>query len=183
MICVAVISILSSIVTQKPLITHLRMCYVCVMHENITQKTVSKWNFTPLCYSLKVKWWKKNRIHALNPWVVESLFRLLYTCNSRFSSPRLSNFIPIKYKIGAHPISPQYSFHFITTITFLTLSNLERYKHNCYFSCDRYSSKLFRSGNTCQQIKKYPAQNWYHNRIEQILLKETVWCASFSTYD
>ena len=85
--------------------------------------------------------------------------------NTHFSSPWLSNFIPIKYKIGAHPISPQYSFHFITTITFLTLSNLERYKHNCYFSYDRYSSKLFRSGNTCQRIKKYPAQNWYHNRI------------------
>ena len=82
MICVAVISMLSSIVTQKPLITHLRMCYVCVMHENITQKTVSKWNFTPLCHSLKVKWWKKNRIHALNPWVVESLFRLLYKCKT-----------------------------------------------------------------------------------------------------
>ena len=135
------------------------------------KKTVSKWNFTPLCYALKVKWWKKT---GYIPWITESLSRWVVVSpviymqnlnNTHFFSPWLSNFIPIKYKIGAHPISPQYSFHFITTITFLTLSNLERYKHNCYFSCDRYSSKLFRGGNMCQRIKKYPARNWYHNRI------------------
>ena len=45
MICVAVISMLSSIVAQKPLITHLRMCYVCVMHENITQKNSFEMKF------------------------------------------------------------------------------------------------------------------------------------------
>ena len=47
--------------------------------------------------------------------------------------------------MGANPVSPPYiyiyiySFHFITTIDFLILSNLERYKHNWYFSRDRYS--------------------------------------------
>ena len=45
--------------------------------------------------------------------------------------------------IGAKPVSLPYiyiySFHFITTIDFLILSNLERYKHNWYFSRDRYS--------------------------------------------
>ena len=46
------------------------------------KKIVSKWNFAPLCYSLKVKWWRKNGIYALNPWVVQSLFRLLYTCKT-----------------------------------------------------------------------------------------------------
>ena len=67
--------------------------------------------------------------------------------------------------IGANPISPPYiyiyiySFHFITTIDFLILSYLERYKHNWYFSCDRYSQKLSQSGNACLRIKKYPAQN------------------------
>ena len=45
--------------------------------------------------------------------------------------------------IGAKPVSLPYlyiyRFHFITTIDFLILSNLERYKHNWYFSRDRYS--------------------------------------------
>ena len=154
------------------------------MHDNITQKNSFEMKFYFTLLRAEGKVMKENGIHALNHWVVVSpVIYMQNLKNTHFSSPWLSNFIPIKYKIGAHPISPQYSFHFITTITFLTLSNLERYKHNCYFSCDRYSSKLFRSGNTCQQIKKYPAQNWYHNRIEQILLKETVWCASFSIYD
>ena len=73
--------------------------------------------------------------------------------------------------IGANPISPPYiyiyiySFHFITTIDFLILSYLERYKHNWYFSRDRYSLKLSQSGNTCLRIKKYLARNQYHNRI------------------
>ena len=29
----------------KPLITHLRMCYVCVMHENITEKNSFEMKF------------------------------------------------------------------------------------------------------------------------------------------
>ena len=50
--------------------------------------------------------------------------------------------------IGANPVSPVYiyiySFHFITTIDFLMLSNLERDKHNWYFSRDRYSLTILK---------------------------------------
>ena len=80
--------------------------------------------------------------------------------NTHFSSPWLNNSVYLfrSRTIGAHPISPPYSFYFITTITFLILSNLERYMHNCYISCDRYSSKLFQSGNTSPRIEQYPAR-------------------------
>ena len=49
--------------------------------------------------------------------------------NTHFSSPWLNNSVYLfrSRTIGAHPISPPYSFYFITTITFLVLSNLERY--------------------------------------------------------
>ena len=138
MICVAVISMLSSIVTQKPLITHLRMCYVCVMHENITQKNSFEMKFYSALLLAEGKMMKEKQDtcpESLSRWVVVSAVIYMQNLNNtRFSSPRLSNFIPIKYKIGAHPISPPYSFHFITTITFLILTNLERYKHNCYRS-------------------------------------------------
>ena len=80
--------------------------------------------------------------------------------NTHFSSPWLNNsvFLFRSRTIDAHPISPPYSFYFITTITLLILSNLKRYMHNCYFSCDRYSSKLFQSGNTSPRIEQYPAR-------------------------
>ena len=130
------------------------------MHENITQKNSFEMKFCSTLLLAEGKMMKEKRNTC-----PESLSRCL-ACDihakpeqHHFSSPWLSIFIPITYNIGAHPISPPYSFHFISTITFLTLSNLERYKHNCYFSCDRYSSKLFRGGNTCQRIKKYPARN------------------------
>ena len=163
MICVAVISMLSSIVTQKPLITHVRMCYVCVMYENITQKNSFEMKFYSTLLLAEGKMMKEKQDtcpESLSRWVVVSpVIYMQNLNNTHFSSPWLSNFILIKYKIGAHPISPPYSFHFITTITFLILTNLERYKHNCNFSCDKYSSQLFRGGNTCQRIKKYLARN------------------------
>ena len=79
MICVAVVSMLSLIVMQKT--TNYTFAYVLCTKIS-RKKIVSKWNFAPLSYSLKVKWRKKNGIYALNPWVVESLFRLWYTCKT-----------------------------------------------------------------------------------------------------
>ena len=57
------------------------------------KKTVSKWNFAPLCYSLKVKWWKKNGIHALNPWVVVWPVIYMQNLNNTIFPPRGSVFL------------------------------------------------------------------------------------------
>ena len=133
------------------------------MRENITQKNSFEMKFCSTLLLTEGKMTKEKRDicpESLSRSVVVSpVIYMQNLNNTHFSSPWLSIFIPITYKIGAHPISPPYSFHFITIIIFLILSNLERYKNNCSFSCDRYSSKLFQSGNACQRIKKYPAQN------------------------
>ena len=70
----------------------------------------------------------------------------------------------IQYHPGI-PVTRLTGSSFITTITFLILSYFERYKHNWYFSRDRYSLKLSQSGNTCLRIKKYLARYLYYNRI------------------
>ena len=72
----------------------------------------------------------------------------------------------IQYHPGI-PVTRLTGSSFITTITFLILSYFERYKHNWYFSRDRYSLKLSQSGNTCLRKKKYLARNQYHNRISR----------------
>ena len=71
--------------------------------------------------------------------------------------------------IGAKPVSLPYiyiyiySFHFITTIDFLILSNLERYKHNWYFSRDRYSLTIPKRKYV--STDKEISCSEYHNRI------------------
>ena len=56
---------------------------------------VSKWNFTLLCYLLKIKWWKRKTGYM--PRVIELLFPPWYTCKTwtipNFSSPWLNNSI------------------------------------------------------------------------------------------
>ena len=62
--------------------------------------------------------------------------------------------------IGAKPVSLPYlyiyRFHFITTIDFLILSNLERYKHNWYFSRDRYSLTIPKRKNVSTELITQP---------------------------
>ena len=77
MICVAVISMLSSIVAQKPLITHLRMCYAWKYHSKkqfrneILLHFVTRWRY------------KDERKTGDMLWIIESLFRLWDICKPR----------------------------------------------------------------------------------------------------
>ena len=76
MICVAVISMLSSIVAQKPLIAHLRMRYAWKYHSKkqfrneILLHFVTRWRY------------KDERKTGYMPWITESLFRLWDICKT-----------------------------------------------------------------------------------------------------
>ena len=143
------------------------------MHEiSRKKKTVSKWIFTLLCNSPKVYWRKKKRDTC-----PESLSRSLgceiitkpkHYYKTYFSSRWLNNswsvyLFPsrtwlalIQFLHHIYIYIYIYSFHFITTIDFLVLSNLERYKHNWYFSRDRYSLTIPKRKNVSTELITQP---------------------------
>ena len=65
MICMAVISMLSSTVVQNPLITHLGICYARKYHAK-KQKSSFEMKFYPTLLLAEGKMMKENGIHALN---------------------------------------------------------------------------------------------------------------------
>ena len=70
--------------------------------------------------------------------------------------------------IGANPVSPPYTYIYIqlsfhNNHRFLILSNLERYKHNWYFSRDRYSLTIPKRKYV--STDKEISCSEYHNRI------------------
>ena len=136
------------------------MCYVCVMHENITQKNSFEMKFYStllLAEGIKMKEKRDTCLGSLSRCFVSEIYAkpdqnpFFLPVAQYFYSPHVQDWCSSNFST--------IQLHFITAIAFPVSSNLERYKHNCHFSCDKYSSKLFQSGNTCQRIKKYPARN------------------------